>query len=205
MRAILWAAVFCGGVTAAQADPISDQGYLTQCGDSAEQGMGCTINAAGFNLFVADGGGTDPALYAKLRALPPMSFVQFSGDIGDMGDVSATLVLQSFAPAVDINEGNLRALQGQWSTTAPDAPAQITVTGLDWAQTGAADGEESYMIIPGQACDDGTPTKGTSLSLYPYGSDPVEVACWQIDAITDDALTLRPGPAGRAVDYRRVK
>ena len=205
MRAFLLAAVLVAVATAAQADPIDDQGYLISCGDTDELGRGCTINASGFNLFVAEDGGTTPALYAKLRALPPMSFVKFSGDMGDMGDVSATLVLASFSPADDINEGNLRALQGQWSTTAPDAPPLISVKGLDWSQLGPDDWEEVYMIVPGQECADGTPTTGTSLSLYPYGSDPVEVACWQIDAIEGDALTLRRGPAGAAVDYTRQK
>lgn len=41
------------------------------------------------------------------------------------------------------------------------------------------------------ACADGVAAEGMTLSLYRYGDDPAEDACWQVVALDETTMVLR--------------
>lgn len=175
---LLWA-----GAAQAQ-EPYAGNGYLLACGEE-----GCFINSAGFNLFAPGGA----EALAQLRDLPMMAAVAIEGTLSDIGDSSATIDLTYAAPlADDLYEGNLQAMQGTWRPDGEDSPFTITVAGMDWIETLNDTEETPFMMSVGEACGDGiVPGNGMVISLYRYGDDPGDDACWRLEYIDDRTMELR--------------
>lgn len=191
------AAILGAGAAQAQ-EPFSGNGYLLSCGEE-----GCFINAAGFNLFAPAG----QAPLDALRALPMMTAVQVEGTLSDMGDSSATLTLTRAAPiADDLYQGNLQAMQGAWRPEGEETPFHISIAGMDWIEVLGEGDETPFMMSVGEYCGDGTfPGNGMVISLYRYGDDPGDDACWRLEYVDDKTLELRDfkGDQG-AVTFTRM-
>jgi hypothetical protein len=184
---------------AAQAqEPYAGNGYLLSCGEE-----GCFINSAGFNLFAPEG----QAPLDVLRDLPMMTAVQVEGTLSEMGDSSATITLTSAAPIVDdLYEGNLQFMQGAWRPEGEETPFHITIAGMDWIEVLGEGDEVYFMMSVGEYCGDGTfPGNGMVISLYRYGDDPGDDACWRLEYVDEATLELRDfkGDQG-AVTFSRM-
>lgn len=171
------------GAAVAQ-EPYSGDGYLLSCGEE-----GCFVNSAGFNLFAPG----DARALSVLRDLPMMTAVRIEGTLSDMGDSSATIDLTDVAPiADDLYEGNLQAMQGTWRPDGEEAPFTITIAGMDWIEVYNDTDETPFMMSVGEACGDGTVLgNGMVISLYRYGDDPGDDACWRVEFIDDQTMELR--------------
>jgi hypothetical protein len=184
----------------AAAETIEGTGWRTACNDAF-----CEIVSQGFILSVVDGGGTPPEIMRKLRRMADMTSVQIAGEISNMGDMTADLVLTSMQAADDVNEGNLQFMQGDWAPVGEEGHYFVRITGLYYQEW--SDGEMSMnaLMSVGDSCANGTQYRGTVISLYPVGGDPSEIACWGVDYVDEETLELRDyvGEWG-LVEYARV-
>lgn len=187
----------CGAVVglaavAAWAEPISENGYAVGC-DAQSAPVVCTIAAAGFNLAIQQEGGTAPDLFARLQRMDPVTAVRFAGDLGEMGDSSATVVLTALEPrGDDLYEGNLRAMQGRWQPVGEATPFVVEIVGLDWLEVVQDEVAGAFQMVVGEACGDGIlPGNGMVIALYRYGDDPGDDACWRVEYVDEATLELR--------------
>ena len=172
---------------AALADPIAEDGWLTACDP-----VSCLIETGGFALIVQAGQGTPEAVMAFLSGLPPVSAIRFEGEILNMGDSTAELVLTSAAPVDNIHEGNLQALQGDWAPVGEETPFEIRIFGLEWQEWQGDEQQGAFAMVVGDSCGNGiVPGAGTVISLYRLGDDPEDDGCWQVEYVDDRSLTLR--------------
>lgn len=184
---------------------VAERGYFTGC-DAEGEPIYCYIGAAGYSFAVAEDGANAAGLFDQLSGLPMMAAVQFAGSFTDMGDSSADLTLTSLTPvADDPYSATLNALQGDWQPAGEETPLQISVSGLDWLEYQNGEMSDSFQITPGHACADGKAVEGITLSLYRYGDDPAEDACWQVKSFDDGHLVLQDlkGAQG-TVSFTRV-
>lgn len=176
----------------ALAEPLEPtQGYFIGC-DAEGSPIFCYVNAVGINWAI----GQDtvaPELFARLSGLEMLAPVVISGDYVALADSSADLTLAALDLPTEEDPfvGNLRAMQGDWKPDGEEAPFSITITGMDWLEMadGALDG--AFMMSAGLACADGVEPGGMAISLYRYGDDPAADACWQLEYIDDQTMTLR--------------
>lgn len=206
MRLVL-CGVFLYVANAAMADPFADHGYAVGC-DAEGSPEACYIVTSGFNLAVMQDGGTPPEVFDALQGLPFLTAVRFSGRIGEMGDSSAEVVLDRLTLVPDdLYEGNLRAMQGRWQPAGEATPFFIEIAGMDWLEIAQDEVVGAYMMVVGEVCGDGTlPGNGMAISLYRYGDDPADDACWRLDYVDESTLELRDfkGAQG-AVTFNRVE
>lgn len=176
-------------------EPFEGQGYFVACGDE-----GCFVNAAGYDLFVAQDQGA-----AMLADLPMLAAVKVTGTLSDIGDATAALSLETVERvADDLYEGNLQAMQGDWRPVGEDTPFTIGIYGMDWTEIILDEVQDRFMMSVGEACADGTVHPGMVIGLYRYGDDPGADACWLMEYIDDGRMTLRNvGGGGEAVDFTR--
>lgn len=188
----------------AYAEPVSGIGYLVRCD---MEGTSCLIAASGFNLTVWRGGGTSDVLLDDLVALPAMSAVSFEGALGEMGDSSADVVLNALRAEPDeLYQGNLQAMQGSWQPVGEGALFHIIIDGMDWTEVVQEDVTDVHMMTVGEACGNGIyPGGGMAITLYRYGDDPEDDACWRLEYVDDTTLELRDfkGEQG-AVSFTRL-
>lgn len=206
MRLVLWGVFLCVAHVAL-AEPFADQGYAVGC-DAEGSPLACYIVASGFNLAVMQDGGTPPEVFAALQGLNGLTAITFAGQIGDMGDSSAEVVLDSLTIVPDdLYEGNLRAMQGRWQPAGEATPFFIEIAGMDWLEVAQDEVVGAYLMTVGEVCGDGTlPGSGMAISLYRYGDDPADDACWRLDYVDETTLELRDfkGEQG-AVTFSRVE
>lgn len=176
----------------ARAEPMADIGYVVGC-DGKSVPASCVIVSRGFNLRVVQGGGTPDAVFALLRGLPAMAAVSFRGDLGALGDSSAEIVLHSVqAEPEELYQGNLQAMQGRWQPVGEQTPFFIEINGMDWAEVMQGEVADVFLMSVGEACGSGVlPGNGMAITLYRYGDDPADDACWRMDHVDDTALELR--------------
>jgi hypothetical protein len=175
----------------ALAEPFEGRGYLVGCdGDAA--GSGCRIVASGVIFHVRDGEGTNEGMMDLLWSEPPVTAVTISGEMGDLGDITAPLVLTSLSfPQDDPFQDTLRYLQGDWRPDGEDTPFLLRITGLEWQEWQDDELLAAFLITPSEACADGVIPGGMVLSLRQIGGDPSESACWQVEYATDTTMDLR--------------
>lgn len=185
-------AVVCAMAGAAFAEPIAESGYAVGCDDEGLP-VACYIAAAGFTLTVMQDGGTAPELFDRLQQLDPVTAVRFTGDLGELGDSSAAVVLDDLQVlADDLYEGNLRAMQGRWTPVGEETPFVIEISGLDWLETVQDELASAFQMVVGEACGNGIlPGNGMVIALYRYGDDPGDDACWRVEYVDEATLELR--------------
>ena len=191
---------------AAQAEPVSLRGYFTGCDPEGEP-VYCYVTAAGMGLAVSPDTATPPELYDQLAALPMLAPVEVAGDLTEMGDSTAELALTSLRPVPDDPYvATLQALQGDWQPEGEETPVTFTIDALDWLEFQDDELQDSLQITPGAACADGRPRDGMVLSLYRYGDDPGEDACWRVVSAEADRIVLQDeaGAQGQVTFLRVV-
>ena len=200
------AALMLAALSPATADTLSDRGYAVGC-DAEGAPLFCYVVASGMVFEVAQDGGTPPAIFDTLLGFPDVTAVAFTGRMGDPGDVTAPLVIDTLdLRPDDPHEGNLRALQGLWKPRDEGSPFHIEIAGLDWLEFEMDELRDAFLIAPGHACGDATlQGGGTVLALYRYGDDPAQDACWQVDFVDATRLDLRDASGDRgSVTFDRL-
>lgn len=174
-------------------EPMAEEGYFVGC-NTGEGGTACELHARGAVFMAYFEGPSEPEALAALAALPQGAPVKFTGDMISMGDVTIDFALNTAALNPDDPLAPLVAdLQGTWQANGQ----QVSVTGLEWAET---DGR-AYLISLGTACADGADRGSVHISLYEMGGDPFTSICLMVvthseaqlllvNAETGDALTL---------------
>lgn len=186
----LWAGLAFVGI--AGAEPMADRGYIIGCAEE-EGPPACLIVSRGFNLLVTEEGGTPPEVFATLRGMERLAALSFEGVLGEMGDSSAEIVLSSVtAEPDDMYQGNLQAMQGRWQPQGEETPFYIEINGMDWTEVVQDEVGDSFMMSVGEACGNGiVPGNGMAITLYRYGDDPEDDACWRMEYVDDSTLELR--------------
>jgi hypothetical protein len=164
-------------------EPVEEAGYVVGCAEP-EAGGGCAMHARGAVWVAWHDGPSDPAALEMLAGMAPGSPVTFTGDMLSMGDITVDLVLNTVAPNPDDPLAPLVAgLQGAWT----EQGREITITGLEWAET---DGP-AYLISLDTACADGAERGSEHLILYEMGGDPFESTCMELISQEPDRVVLR--------------
>lgn len=182
----------------ALAETMDDIGWKISCDDA-----GCQIASGGFALWTAQG--SDPDALAALQDMPDVSAVSFTGELQNMGDSSAEIVLTRAERIDNIHEGNLQFMQGDWAPVGEDTPYFLRIIGLEYQEWAQDELGAQFAMVAGDTCADGTAHNGTILSLYRLGDDPDADGCWQVEYIDETTMVLRDlmGDWG-AVEYSRV-
>jgi hypothetical protein len=201
LRPVLVACLLAGP---AMADTVAETGYAVGCDP---EGASCLIVSRGFNLTVTRDGGTPAELFETLSGLPKLTAVSFEGSLGEMGDSSADLVLSALREEPDdLYQGNLQAMQGMWQPVGEETPFYIIIDGMDWTEVVQEEVTDVLAMTVGEDCGSGVrPGNGMAITLYRYGDDPGDDACWRLEYVDDATLELRDfkGDQG-AVTFARL-
>lgn len=170
--------------------------YLIDCADD-----GCALNGAGFNFFAPAGGDA----HAALAGMDPLTAVEISGTLSDIGDSSATIDLTLARPIDnDPFETPLRQMQGNWQPRGEPSAFSINIVGMDWTELDNGEIGDAFLISPGSTCTDVASSGGMVVALYRYGDDPEMDACWQVEFVDATRLSLRDATGGgRFIDFDR--
>ena len=137
--------------------------------------------------WIVDAGGpTPPALYRMLTLLPVNAPVEMTGDIIEMGDITATVAVADLTAGRD-PEARLRALlQGAWA----NGDRRVQIDGSEWSEM--VDGQlQSVSLLQLRAdCGDGVAVGGTVITLAMMGGDPEDITCYHVTEAGLDRLVL---------------
>lgn len=171
-------------------DHYRDTGHVQGCVETGEL-PGCTIIAGGSQFVVPLDGPTPPEMMAALKALPPLSHVEFRGDILNVYDSYAEFALGAIA-AVDGPDPQgemLRAMQGEWVST-DDPESAVRIEGLIWTDVYAGEVLESSVMFLGDGCSDGSPATGAVLELFVIGSQDAGSFCYSDLSVAEGRMEL---------------
>lgn len=183
-------------------DAYRDTGYLQGCTEAGER-PACTLIAGGSQFVVPLAGPTPPDVMAKLRALLPLTYVEFRGDILNVFDSHAEFALGAVAeadPASDPQGAVLRAMQGEWVST-DDPESAVRVEGLIWSDVYAGEVVGSSVLFIGEGCSDGSPTTGTVLELFAIGSSEAGTFCYSDLSVGDGRMEMVYVARGNLLAY----
>lgn len=160
----------------------------------------CTFHADGTKFFVYDDERTPGAVMSALRTHLPGDPIEVRGDLADIYDRTADVVLRSVqARAPNRWDETLRQLQGQWYSVN-DPNSQFTVIGSELENTydGKYGGLE-YLDMR-DTCEhfDG----GNILARTE--EETGDVLCYSIEELGAFNLTLMYLPAANFLDYRKL-
>lgn len=160
-------------------DAYRDFGYVQGCTDEGEL-PGCTIIAGG-SQFVAPKGGQTPAeVMSALRALPPLTYVEFRGDILTMNDSFAEFAVGAVAAAdagADPYGDTIRAMQGTW-TSVDDPQSVVRVDGMMWTDVYGGEMVSQSVMSFADACSDGSEGGGAVMELFSTPSQDMPAMCY---------------------------
>lgn len=197
MRSLSFAMLFTLLAPPVFAEEISETGWKISCIE-----LGCQIASGGYTLWTTPD--SDQGAHAYLEGLPDVSAISFVGDLQNMGDSTADVTLFEVSKIDDKYEGNLQFMQGDWTILDEETPYVVRITGLEWQEWVNEEFSDSFNIVAGDTCADGTSYEGMVLSLYRLGDDPDAEGCWGIEYIDGQTLSLRDlwGDWG-VIDYAR--
>lgn len=152
-------------------EPMVEEGFFVGCSTGEEGGSACEIHARGAIFIASSEGPSEPDAMNALAGLAQGTPVKFTGDMISMGDVTIDFALNT----AEVNPADplaplVQALQGTWMQ---EGAGEVTITGLEWAETEG----NAYLISFGTTCSDGVERGGTHLSLYQMGGDPFFSIC----------------------------
>ena len=187
-------------------DHYRDTGHVQGCTEGGEL-PACTIIAGGSQFVVPLDGPTPPEVMATLRAMAPLTYVEFRGDILNVFDSHAEFALGAIAAADaagDPHGPTLRAMQGEW-VSAKDAKARVRVEGLVW--TDLYDGEEvaASVISLGEGCSDGSEAAGEVMELFAIGSLDAGSLCYSGLVVDAERMEATYTARGNTLVFTAVK
>lgn len=187
-------------------DHYRDFGHVQGCTDAGEL-PGCTLIAGGSQFVVPEGGQTPAEVMAALKALPPLSYVEFRGDILNVYDSYAEMALGAVAlaePGQDSYGDLIASMQGNWVSTE-DAEAKLHIDGLIWADVYGADQVAQSVMSFGTECSDGTPADAPVLELFTIGPMDSGSLCYADLSVEGDTLQVTYLGAGNTLTFTRAK
>lgn len=191
--------------TGSLGEPYDDYGLVQGCTDQGEV-PGCTIVAFGSQYVIPAAGPTPPEVMAALQALPPLTAVEFSGDILNVYDSYAEMALSAVAPSATpyAHAERLAAMQGRWTST-DDPKSGVQVDGLIWADL--YDGQEMgrSVIDIGESCAEEITDATEILQLYTIGSAEAGWLCYAVLSVTPDRMELSYLARGNTLAFVREK
>lgn len=168
-------------------EPFVVQGLMQGC-ISGDEGAMCVVNAEGWRWLVDIEGPTPPEVYRLLTVLPVNAPVGMTGDIIEMGDITATVAVSDVTAGHD-PEARLRALmQGSW--TFGDGQT-VQIDGSEWSETVGAELQSVSLLQLRADCGDGVVVGGTVITLAMMGGDPEAITCYRVLEAALDRLVLR--------------
>lgn len=186
-------------------EPYDDYGLVQGCTDQGEV-PGCTIVSFGSQYVIPEGGPTPPEVLAALKAIPPLTAVEFSGDILNVYDSYADMALSAVAPSATpyAHADRLAAMQGDWVST-DDPKSGVRVDGLIWADV--YDGQEMgrSVIDIGDSCAEETTDASDILQLFTIGAADAGWLCYAILSVTPDRMELSYLARGNTLTFVREK
>lgn len=187
-------------------DAYRDFGYVQGCTDDGEL-PGCTIIAGG-SQFVAPKAGQTPAeVMAALRAMPPLAYVEFRGDILNMYDSYAEIAVGAVAAAdagADPYGDTIRAMQGTW-VSVDDPQSVVRVEGLIWTDVYAGETVSQSVMSFADACSDGSEGSGAVMELFSIPPQDLPATCYS-DLYADKArMAMSYMGRGNTLAYERAK
>lgn len=187
-------------------DAYRDFGYVQGCTDSGEL-PGCTIIAGG-SRFVATADGQTPAeVMATLQAMPPLTYVEFRGDILNIYDSFAEIALGAVAEAdagADPYSATLQAMQGKW-VSVDDPQSVVQVEGLLWTDVYGGEAMGQSVMSYYTACSDGTEGDGTVLELFVVGSQESDSLCYSVLTVDAQRMELSYMGRGNTLAFTRAE
>lgn len=182
-----------------------DQGYVQGCTADGEL-PGCTIIAGG-SQFVAPADGQTPAeVMDALKALPPLTYVDFNLDILNVYDSYAEVAISFVAPSekTDPKADQITAMQGEWLST-DDAQSSVLVEGLIW--TDLYDGQMmgQSVVFAGSGCADGSGEGVDTIELFVIGSADAGSLCYSVLSVDANRMELSYLARGNTLTFTRAK
>ncbi|OYU20145.1 MAG: hypothetical protein CFE34_01590 [Rhodobacteraceae bacterium PARR1] len=187
-------------------DAYRDFGYVQGCTDSGEL-PGCMIIAGG-SRFVATADGQTPAeVMAALQAMPPLTYVEFRGDILNVYDSFAEIAVGAVAKAeagTDPYAATLQAMQGKW-VSVDDPKSGVQVDGLLWTDAYGGEAMGQSVMSYYTACSDGTGGDGTVLELFVIGPQESGSLCYSVLTVDAQRMELSYMGRGNTLAYTRAE
>ena len=167
--------------------PFSVQGLMQAC-VTDEAGDFCAIYAEGWRFIVSPTGPTPPELYHLLTVLPPNAPITLTGDMIDIGDITATVAVSDIKPDFDANARLRAMLQGHWASY--DETDIVQIDGAEWSVSQDDNVVSVSVLQLRPACGDGAEQPAPVVVLQEMGGDPEATTCYRINAIGLDTLDL---------------
>lgn len=168
-------------------DAYRDFGYVQGCTDNGEL-PGCTIIAGGSQFVAPEGGQTPAEVMAALKAMPPLAYVEFRGDILTMNDSFAEIAVGAVA-AVDAGadpyRDTIRGMQGTW-VSVDDPQSVVRVEGLLWTDVYGGEVVSQSVMSFADACSDGSEGGGAVMELFSIPPQDMPAMCYS-DLFADKA------------------
>ena len=187
-------------------DAYRDFGYVQGCTDDGEL-PGCTIIAGGSQFLAPYSGQTPADVFAALKAMPPLAYVEFRGDILNMHDSYADIAVGAVAEAdagTDPYGDTIRAMQGIW-VSVDDPQSVVQVVGLIWTDVYGGEAVRQSVMSFADACSDGSEGGGAVMELFSIPPQDMPAMCYT-DLYTDKArMKLSYMGRGNTLAYERAK
>lgn len=168
-------------------EPFVVEGLMQGC-ISGDEGAMCVVNAEGWRWLVNIDGPTPPEVYRLLTVLPVNAPVEMTGDMIEMGDITAVVAVSDVTAGRD-PEARLRALiQGTWTF---DGEQTVQIDGSEWSETVGAELQSVHLLQLRADCGDGVVVGGTVITLAMMGGDPEAITCYRVQEAALDRLVLR--------------
>jgi hypothetical protein len=160
-------------------DAYRDFGYVQGCNDEDEL-PGCTLIAGGSQFVAPEGGQTPAEVMAALRAMPPLTYVEFRGDILTMNDSFAEIAVGAVAEAdagADPYGYTIRGMQGTW-VSVDDPQSVVRVEGLLWTDVYGGEVVGKSVMSFADACSDGSEGGGAVMELFSIPPQDMPAICY---------------------------
>ena len=189
-----------GNAPGTYGEPYSNAAILQEC-ISGDGPAYCAFHADGTKLYVYDDGRTPQFVLTAMRALDPGTPIAVSGDLVEVFDATAEVVLRDITvrPYSD-NDWLLKRMQGYWYAV-DDPNAQFNILGAE--RENQYDGQMMGLefLSVQNWCDD---SPGNGPFLVARDPETGEAFCYGIEHVGDFDMTLMFLPRGNFLEFRKL-
>jgi uncharacterized membrane protein len=182
-------------------EPYSADAIFQDCGH--EDGLSyCAFHADGTKFYAYKGAGTPPSLMSAMEEIWPGVPVRVEGDLVELFDITAEVVLRSVARrAPGRNDRLLEQMQGGWYS-ADDPDWQFTVIGSERINSRAGVDEGVEFLSIADTCEEAPPGVGPVLLTREPGMD--DIFCLGIESVGPLDMELVNFGRGNFLRFRRL-